>query len=136
MPESKVYILGAGCSKHCGYPLGQEMKDDFERFSQSLDRTSSPRPLKAITDTLELMRGSVDTIDTLVQKLYDRQLDSEIGVENADVQTQAIMRRRRAQIASLAISAAELVGSLVKSDFEELVDFAETITRARFLLLK
>ena len=29
------------------------------------------------------------------------------------------------------ISAAELVGSLVKSDFEELVDFAETITRLR-----
>ena len=107
------------------------MKDDLERFSQSLDRTSSPRLLKAISDTLELMRGSVDTIDTLVQKLYDRQLDSEIGVENADVQTQARMRHRRAQTASLAISAAELVGSLVKSDFEELVDFVEAITRLR-----
>ena len=46
-------------------------------------------------------------------------------------QTQAIMRHRRAQTASLAISAAELVGSLVKSDFEELVDFAEAITRLR-----
>ena len=39
------------------------------------------------------------------------------------------------------ISAAELVGSLVMSDFEELVDFAKTITRlcvkqrSRFLLL-
>jgi hypothetical protein len=41
------------------------------------------------------------------------------------------MRHRRAQTASLAISAAELVGSLVKSDFEELVDFVEAITRLR-----
>ena len=31
MPESKVYILGAGCSKDCGYPLGPEMKQDLER---------------------------------------------------------------------------------------------------------
>jgi hypothetical protein len=41
----------------------------------------------------------------------------------------------RDEIESLAkengISAAELVGSLVKSDFEELVDFAETVTRLR-----
>lgn len=54
------------------------------------------------------MHGSVDTIDTLVQKLYDRHLDSEIGVENADVRTKAIVRHRRAQAASLAIGAAFL----------------------------
>jgi len=29
MPESKVYILGAGCSKDCGYPLGSHMKADL-----------------------------------------------------------------------------------------------------------
>ena len=46
MPESRVYILGAGCSKDCGYPLGPEMKADME---QSIDwegrktkRTSKP----------------------------------------------------------------------------------------------
>src|SRR5260370_16282574 len=70
MPQSKVYILGAGCSKHCGYPLGPEMKNDLERFGQSLDPATSPRLLKAVTDTVVLMGGSVDTIDTLVQKLY------------------------------------------------------------------
>jgi hypothetical protein len=64
MPESKVYILGAGCSKHCGYPLGPEMKDDLERFGQSLDPATSPRLLKAVKDTVALMSGSVDTIDT------------------------------------------------------------------------
>jgi len=37
MPESKVYILGAGCSKHCEYSLGPEMKEDLEQFGRSLD---------------------------------------------------------------------------------------------------
>jgi hypothetical protein len=103
-----VFILGAGCSKHCGYPLGPEMKEDLEHFGQSVDPQTSPRLRKAVTDTTELMGGTVDTIDTLVQKLYDRQLDSQIGVENADVRTRAMVRHRRAQTASLAITAAFL----------------------------
>ncbi len=79
MPESKVYILGAGCSKHCGYPLGPEMKADLERFGQSLDPATSPRLQKAVADTTALMGGTTETIDVLVQKLYDGKLDQEIG---------------------------------------------------------
>jgi hypothetical protein len=56
MPESKVYIL-AGCSKHCGYPLGPEMKADLERFGQSLDPATSPRLQKAVADTTALWAG-------------------------------------------------------------------------------
>jgi hypothetical protein len=108
MPESKVYILGAGCSKHCGYPLGPEMKDDLERFGQSLDSATSPRLLKAVRDTVALMGGSVDTIDTLVQQLYGGQLDSEIGVQNVDLWTRSRVRHQCAQTAALAISAAFL----------------------------
>jgi hypothetical protein len=100
MPESKVYMLGAGCSKHCGYPLGPEMKDDLERFGQSLDSATSPRLLKAVRDTVALMGGSVDTIDTLVQQLYGGQLDPQIGG--------VYFRHPRAQTAALAISAAFL----------------------------
>src|SRR5882762_6700821 len=100
MPESKVYILGAGCSKHCGYPLGPEMKDDLERFGQSLDPATSPRLQKAVRDTVELMGGSVDTIDTLVQQLYGGQLDPKIGG--------VYFRYPRAQTATLAITAAFL----------------------------
>ncbi len=100
MPQSKVYILGAGCSKHCGYPLGPEMKNDLERFGQSLDPATSPRLLKAVTDTVVLMGGSVDTIDTLVQKLYGGQLDQQIGG--------AQFRHLRAQTAAMAITTAFL----------------------------
>jgi hypothetical protein len=84
MPESKVYILRAGCSKHCGYPLGPEMKKDLERFGESLDLATSPRLRKAVADTTALMGGSIDTIDTLVQKLYAGQLDGQIGAQAVD----------------------------------------------------
>jgi hypothetical protein len=100
MPESKVYILGAGCSKHCGYPLGPEMKADLERFCQSLDPATSPRLRKAVADTTALMGGTTETIDVLVQKLYDGKLDREIGGEQ--------YRQQRALSAALATCAAFL----------------------------
>jgi hypothetical protein len=53
MPESKVYILGADCSRDCGYPLGPEMKSEL--FEQSLDPATSPRLRKAVADTVSLM---------------------------------------------------------------------------------
>jgi hypothetical protein len=79
MPDSRVYILGAGCSKDCGYPLGPEMKDDLERFGRSLDPATSPRLLQAVKGTVDLLVGTTDTVDILVQKLYGGHLDSQIG---------------------------------------------------------
>src|SRR5258708_38432418 len=96
MPQSKVYILGAGCSKHCGYPLGPEMKNDLERFGQSLDPATSPRLLKAVTDTVVLMGGSVATIDTLVQKLYGGLHAQKVG--------RAQVHHLRAPTASIALT--------------------------------
>jgi hypothetical protein len=75
MPESKVYILGAGCSKDCGYPLGAEMKADLEQFGRSLDSARSPRLQRAVADTLALFGTTTETIDVLVQKLYGGNLD-------------------------------------------------------------
>ena len=51
MPESKVYILGAGCSKDCGYPLGPEMKQDLGAIRSNLSNpVTSPKLLKAVKD--------------------------------------------------------------------------------------
>jgi hypothetical protein len=100
MPESKVYILGAGCSNDCGYPLGPEMKADLERFNQSLDQAVSPRLRKALTDTIALMGETTKTIDVLVQKLYGGQFDREIGGSH--------FQQRRVLSATLATCAAFL----------------------------
>jgi hypothetical protein len=96
----KVFVLGAGCSKHCGYPLGPGMKQDLEIFGQSLDPETSSRLRKAVSDTVALMGGSVDTVDTLIQKLYGGQLDRQIGGSE--------FRHQCAQTATLAITAAFL----------------------------
>ena len=61
-----------------------------------------------MTDTVALMGGSVDTIDTLVQKLYGGHLDSEIGAQNVEPGTRSRIRHQRAQTATIAISAAFL----------------------------
>jgi len=79
MPESKVYILGAGCSKHCGYPLGAEVKADLENFSRSLNSSNSPGLKKAVADTVALLDTTRETVDILVQKLYGGQLDNSIA---------------------------------------------------------
>jgi len=100
MPESKVYILGAGCSKHCDYPLGPEMKADLELFGQSLDPATSPRLRKAVEDTIALFGTTTETIDVLVQKLYGGLLDQEIGGDR--------YRQARALSAGLSTCAAFL----------------------------
>lgn len=55
------------------------MKDDLERFGRSLDPATSPRLLQAVKGTVDLLVGTTDTVDILVQKLYGGHLDSQIG---------------------------------------------------------
>jgi hypothetical protein len=69
MPESKVYILGAGCSKHCGYPLGAEVKADLENFSRSLDSSNSPRLKKAVAETVALLDTTTETVERVRVRL-------------------------------------------------------------------
>lgn len=108
MPDSKVYILGAGCSKDCGYPLGPDMKAYLEEFGRSLNLETSTLLQRAVADTVALMGGSVDTIDTLVQKLYSGGLDSQIGAQNVNPWTRNGIRSQRVKAATVAISAAFL----------------------------
>src|SRR5260221_11097957 len=83
-PESRVYILGAGCSKDCDYPLGPQMRADLESYLQSIDPLRSPRLKAAVGDTVALLGGRVDTIDALVPKLNLGQIDQEIRGQNID----------------------------------------------------
>src|ERR1700730_12403975 len=84
------------------------MKGDLQRFEQSLDPATSPRLRKAVADTIALMGANVDTIDILIQKLDNGQLDQQIGAQNVDPLTRNRIRRQRAKDANVAISAAFL----------------------------
>src|SRR5258707_9738809 len=80
-PESRVYILGAGCSKDCDYPLGPQMRADLESYLQSIDPLRSPRLKAAVGGTGALFGGGVDTNDAPVQKLNLGQLHHENGAQ-------------------------------------------------------
>jgi hypothetical protein len=82
------------------------MKEDLCQFASSLNPGTAPRLIKAVTDTAALMSGTVDTIDTLVQKLSSGQLDQQIGAQNLEPWSRNGVRHRCVKSATIAISAA------------------------------
>jgi hypothetical protein len=54
--NTKIAILGAGCSCSYGYPLANQMKDHLSNFAKSVE-TSAPKLHKMTQDTLNLFDG-------------------------------------------------------------------------------
>ena len=102
---SKIYIIGAGCSKDCGYPLGPQMKADLETFRDQLDPSSSERLIRAITQTVELLDERINTIDALIQKVSEGRLDEALGIDGLDIRQRNIQRSLRERAAALSITA-------------------------------
>jgi hypothetical protein len=72
--ESRVFILGAGCSVECGYPPGTGLAAELEKFLQEVqeipdEKCSRIKP--SLTATVELLREmpEVDTIDQLAARI-------------------------------------------------------------------
>ena len=81
----KVIILGAGCSKSCGYPLAFETREHLGTFARSLEeeprKVDSPRLLRLVNQTLEVFdrldeaQGSkVNTLDELSWLVFSDKL--------------------------------------------------------------
>jgi SIR2-like domain len=70
--DSKVYILGAGCSVEAGYPDAKRMVEDLKLFRDSeLKDEGTTRLKRCITDTIELMLNlGADTIDELADRVH------------------------------------------------------------------
>lgn len=69
MNDLKVYVLGAGCSAGCGYPVANQFVSALEHYSAELAADSAK--IKACVDsTVKLLRGeSVQTVDDLVARI-------------------------------------------------------------------
>ena len=105
----KIYILGAGCSRDCGYPLAVDMIQHLREFADSLDASRASRLLHSVRSTLELMERKdhgkiVDTIDTLVAKINDGQFDESNAIMGEEMQKRHSLRHERIQAAKLAVS--------------------------------
>jgi hypothetical protein len=72
--QTKVFILGAGCSANCGYPLGTELAgqlEDAEFQSEISDRF--PIIERCVHDTINLAKGlsRFETLDQLTKHIED-----------------------------------------------------------------
>ncbi len=70
--QTKVYILGAGCSAKCGYPLGVGFATELEKFLDEIPEVC-PVIKQCVTDTLKLLVGlpEIETLDQLAKYLED-----------------------------------------------------------------
>jgi hypothetical protein len=72
--ESRVFILGAGCSVECGYPPGTGLAAEFEKFLreiQGLPDEKCGRIKRSLISTLKLLRETpgVETLDQLAARV-------------------------------------------------------------------
>ena len=68
--EARVFILGAGCSTECGYPLGSGFTTELEEFLREIP-DECPRIKQSVTATADLFRNlpRVETIDQLAARI-------------------------------------------------------------------
>jgi hypothetical protein len=68
--ETRVFILGAGCSVECGYPLGTGLTTEFENFLGEIP-TECPKIKQSVTATIDLLRRlpGTETLDRLAARV-------------------------------------------------------------------
>jgi len=74
--QTRVFILGAGCSADYGYPLGVSLLTELRNFLQEVP-ADCPTVKKHVVETVSLLatRPNIQTLDQLAQRI-DLDLDS------------------------------------------------------------
>ena len=102
MNGTMVYVLGAGCSVRCGYPLGAGFVPALEDFSRCLGNDAQ-KLKRCIRETAALMREvNAQTMDEFVHRIYNRALDDP-GLSSTDAYGVQLQRIRKAKIATAAL---------------------------------
>jgi hypothetical protein len=105
----KVFILGAGCSASCGYPLGKGLSAQLEEFQAEI---SGRFPIieQCLRDTVTLAKGlpQFDTLDQLAKHVEDdffqwRQREGSIVWDTASKQRAELCDKQIAD-AKIAVS--------------------------------
>jgi hypothetical protein len=96
----KVFILGAGCSANCGYPLGKGLVGQLEEF-QSEITGRFPIIEQCVRDTINLAKQfpKFDTLDQLTKHAEDdfeswRRRERSIVWDNVDQQRQNLLDKQ------------------------------------------
>ncbi len=72
-----VYVLGAGASKHAGYPLAREAGTELFKWMKRQTRPDPNYP--AIAESMETMFGQIDDLEFLLTRLGECTREREGG---------------------------------------------------------
>lgn len=127
--KTKVFILGAGCSADCGYPLGVGLATEFQTFLQQIP-DDCPTIKQGVSETIKLLATlpNVETLDQLVQRIeldldnWKKQRNSFIAdTERSNKEKLAAKQILDAKIATNAMFLAR--ESDAKNTFKKLQEF-------------
>ena len=72
LKESRVFVLGAGCSAQYGYPLGDTLADQLQEFRRDIpDDCALIRQSVSNTVTLMERHPTIETLDQLAKQIED-----------------------------------------------------------------
>jgi hypothetical protein len=114
--DSRVFILGAGCSVECGYPPGTGFAAEFEKFLgeiQGIPEEKCSRIKHSVISTLKLLRETpgVETVDQLAARIeqdlndWKRQRGGLIAASDPEYFKRTSMAARQILDAKIATSA-------------------------------
>jgi hypothetical protein len=92
--ESRVFILGAGCSVECGYPPGTGLKAALKEFLHPIFG-NYPRIEQSVTDTIKLLEElpEIETLDQLAS-YCDESVDEWTRKQGGIIEDEAEFGRR------------------------------------------
>lgn len=100
--ETKVFILGAGCSANCSYPLGKGLAGQLEEFQAEI-AGGFPIIEQCVRDTINLAKQfpKFDTLDQLTKHAEDdydswRRRERVVAWDNVDHQRQNLLDKQTA----------------------------------------
>lgn len=135
--ETRVFILGAGCSADCGYPLGAGFKNALGQFRSQIS-DNCPTIKQTVGDTITLMENlpDIQTLDQLARHI-DEELESwrrkrNHFVDSEDCEKEKITKKKilDAKIATSALFSA-LEEKIPKSGIAKYEDFIVSILGGR-----
>ena len=103
----KVFILGAGCSADCGYPLGKNLAGQLEEFQTEISGRFPIIEL-CVRETINLAKQfpQFETLDQLAQGIEDnhkRWAQQGIGASN-DILQKEVLCDKQITNAKIAVS--------------------------------
>ena len=104
--QTKVFILGAGCSANCGYPLGKGLVGQLEEFQAEIT-SRFPIIEQCVRDTINLAKQfpKFDTLDQLTRHAEDdfeswRRRERSIVWDNVDQQRKNLLDKQSSALNS------------------------------------